>query len=538
MTTDAGTHTAPAGLSRRRHSLSTPLLGLTAALVGAAVALPALYLLIVVAGDLQTAWDAIARPRTLDLLWRSLLLAFAVGAGAAAVAVPLAWLTVRTDLPGRRIWAVLVLLPFVVPSYIGAYLLVSALGPRGLVARELAAPLGIDRLPSIYGFWGAFGVLVAFTFPLVLLPVRAALRRMDPALEDAARGMGAGPWRIARTVVLPQLVPAIGAGSLLAVLYAMSDFGAVSILRYDTFTRAIYLNQKASFERVGAAALGLVLIALMIVLIWVESRVRRRAVYHRVAPGTGRRAQTVPLGRWRWPALAFCGLVVAVTLVIPVVVLVWWAGHAAAGDAMDWGRFADAVGNSMLTAALAAAIAVVAAAPVARLGARHAGRASRALEAAHHAGYALPHLVVALSLVFFGIRVVPWAYQSLQMAVFALVVIYIPLALAALRASMLQVPPSVEEAARGLGRGPLGVAATITAPMVRPGILAGATLVYIAAIKELPSMLLLAPTGFRTMATEIWALTNVSAFEAAAIPSLVLLAVSAPVLAIVLGRER
>ena len=154
------------------------------------------------------------------------------------------------------------------------------------------------------------------------------------------------------------------------------------------------------------------------------------------------------------------------------------------------------------------------------------------MEAAHHSGYALPHLVVALSLVFFGIRVVPWAYQSLGMAVFALVVIYVPLALASLRASMLQVPPTVEEAARGLGRGPVGVTLSITAPLVRPGILAGATLVYIAAIKELPSMLLLAPTGFRTMATEIWALTNLSAFEAAAVPSLVLLAVSAPVLAL------
>ncbi len=539
MTTEARTGAPPASaLLRLRRGGSVVPLGLTAALIGAAVSLPAIYLLIVVAGDLSVAWDAIARDRTLWLLWRSLLLAVAVGVGAAAVAVPLAWLTVRTDLPGRRIWAVLVLLPFVVPSYIGAYLLVSALGPRGVLAREVFEPLGIERIPSIYGFWGAFGVLVAFTYPLVLLPVRAALRRMDPSLEEAARGMGAGPGRVARTVVLPQLVPAIGAGSLLAVLYAMSDFGAVSILRYDSFTRAIYINQKASFERVGAAALGLVLIVVMVLLIWAESRVRRRAVYHRVAPGAGRGAPTVRLGRWRWPALGFCGLVVGVTLVIPVAVLIWWAGHAAAGDAMDWGRFADALGNSMLTAGLAAAIAVVAAAPVARLGARHAGRATRAVEAAHHSGYALPHLVVALSLVFFGIRVVPWAYQSLGMAVFALVVIYVPLALASLRASMLQVPPTVEEAARGLGRGPVGVTLSITAPLVRPGILAGATLVYIAAIKELPSMLLLAPTGFRTMATEIWALTNLSAFEAAAVPSLVLLAVSAPVLALFLGRER
>jgi type IV pilus assembly protein PilY1 len=136
--------------------------------------------------------------------------------------------------------------------------------------------------------------------------------------------------------------------------------------------------------------------------------------------------------------------------------------------------------------------------------------------------HALPHLVVALALVFFGIRVAPWAYQTLGMAVFALVVIYVPLAIGALRASMLQVPPSLEEAARGLGRGNLGVALTITAPLVRSGALAAATLVYIGAIKELPAMLLLAPTGYDTLATVIWQQTNLSVFEVAAVPSLVL----------------
>lgn len=529
---------APPAAFARRWRPRSPFLALAvvAGVIGAAVALPAVYLLVVVGGELDVAIDAVWRERTLWLFGRSLLLAGAVAVGATALAVPLAWLTVRTDLPGRRIWAVLVLLPFVVPSYIGAYLLVSALGPRGVVAREIAAPLGIERLPSIYGFWGALGVLVAFTYPLVLLPVRGALRRMDPAQEEAARGMGAGPARIARTVVLPQLMPAIGAGALLAALYAMSDFGAVSILRFDSFTRVIYQNYRLSFERAGAAALGVVLIAVMIVLIVLEARMRR-AGHHRVAPGVARPAAPLPLGRWRIPALAFCSAVVGVTLVIPVSVLAWWAARTA-GSNVDWGAFGTAAGHSLVTAGLTAAIALVVAIPVARLGARHPGRVSRTIEAAHHSGYALPHLVVALALVFFGIRVAPWAYQTLAMAVFALVVIYVPLAIGAVRASLLQVPPSLEEAARGLGRGNLGVALTITAPLVRPGALAAATLVYIGAIKELPAMLLLAPTGYDTLATIIWHQTNLSVFEVAAVPSLVLLAVSAPVLAFFVGRER
>ncbi len=530
---------APPATFARRWWPRSPFvaLALVAGIIGAAIALPAVYLLVVVGGEADVAIDAIWRERTLWLLGRSLLLAGAVAVCASAVAVPLAWLTVRTDLPGRRVWAVLVLLPFVVPSYIGAYLLVSALGPRGVLAREVAAPLGIETLPSIYGFWGALGVLVAFTYPLVLLPVRGALRRMDPAQEEAARGMGAGSARIARTIVLPQLMPAIGAGALLAALYAMSDFGAVSILRFDSFTRVIYQNYRLSFERAGAAALGVVLIAVMVVMIVLEARMRRRAGHHRVAPGVARPAAPLPLGRWRIPALALCSTVVGVTLVIPVSVLVWWAARTAGGN-VDWGDFGTAAAHSLMTAALAAAIALLVAVPVARLGARHAGRVSRGIEAAHHSGYALPHLVVALALVFFGIRVAPWAYQTLGMAVFALVVIYVPLAIGALRASMLQVPPSLEEAARGLGRGNLGVALTITAPLVRSGALAAATLVYIGAIKELPAMLLLAPTGYDTLATVIWQQTNLSVFEVAAVPSLVLLAVSAPVLALFVGRER
>lgn len=522
---------------RRGHSGEFVPLAVVAALVGAAVALPAVYLFIVVGGDWDVAVDAVWRERTLWLLVRSLGLAGAVALGATALAVPLAWLTVRTDLPGRRVWAVLVLLPFVVPSYIGAYLLVSALGPRGVVVREVLEPLGIGSIPSIYGFWGAAAVLTAFTYPLVLLPVRAALRRMDPSLEDAARGMGAGQLRIARTVVLPQLVPAIGAGALLAVLYAMSDFGAVSILRYDSFTRVIYQNYRLSFERAGAAALGVVLILVMIILILIEGRMRRRADYHRNAPGVAKPAPPVALGAWRYPALAFCATVVGLTLVLPLGVLVYWASRTAS-TTIDWGDFGQAALNSIVTAALAAGIALVAAVPISRLGARYPGRASRTIEAAHHAGYALPHLVVALALVFLGIRLVPWAYQSLGMAVFALVVIYVPLAIGALRASMLQVSPSLEDAARGMGRGSIGVLVTITAPLVRPGVLAAATLVYIGAIKELPAMLLLAPTGYDTLATMIWSETSRSVFEAAALPSLVLLAVSAPVLALLVGRER
>jgi iron(III) transport system permease protein len=536
----AGTEAAPATRQGAARRLSVPLLA-AALLVGAAVALPGAYLLVVVGGDARAAFETLWERQTFELLLRSLALAAAVAAGATALALPIAWLTVRSDLPGRRTWAVLTVLPFVVPSYIGAYLFVAAFGPRGLLQDALAGPLGIERLPSIYGFGGAFLVLTLFTYPLVLLPARAALRRLDPALEEAARGMGAGPLRVARTVILPQLVPALGAGALLVALYTLSDFGAVSILRFDSFTRVIHQSYRASFDRTSAAALAFLLVLLMVVLLAVEARVRQRGSYHRAAPGSIRPAAPVQLGRWRWPALAFLGALVAITLVLPVAVLVAWAwpDPGPPAQTIAWGEIGEAAGNSLLTAGLAAAIAVVVALPAARLGARHGGRRIvRTIDGAHHAGYALPHLVVALALVFFGIRVVPWAYQTLGMAVFALVVLYVPLALGTLRATLLQVPPSLEEAARGMGRGPLAIGWTILAPLTRAGILAGAALVFLTAIKELPAMLLLAPTGFDTLATLLWQQTNLSVYERAAVPALALLLVSVPPLALLLGRER
>ena len=168
----------------------------------------------------------------------------------------------------------------------------------------LAEPFGVERLPSIYGFPGAWLVLTLFTYPLVLLTVRATLARLDPQLEEAARGMGRSGWSTYRTVVLPQLMPAIGAGGLLVALYVLSDFGAVSILRFDSFTRAIYASYRASFDRIGAASLAAPAGGADVRGAVGEGRTRRRFAYYRTAPGAARRPQPVRLGRWRWPALA------------------------------------------------------------------------------------------------------------------------------------------------------------------------------------------------------------------------------------------
>ncbi|MDX6648203.1 MAG: iron(III) transport system permease protein, partial [Solirubrobacteraceae bacterium] len=396
------------------------------------------YLAITVADGGRDAVAAAFDGRALGLLARSLGLAAAVTAGSIALALPLAWLTTRTDLPGRRMWTVLTVLPLVIPSYIGAYLLVSALGPAGL----LRDALGVERLPSIYGFAGAWLCLTLFTYPLVLLTVRAAMRRLDPQLEEAARGMGRSGWRTYFGVVLPQLRPALGAGGLLVALYVLSDFGAVSMMRFDSLTRAIYTSYRAGFDRVQAASLACLLVAVTLVVIWLEARARRSDAYHRSGPGTARPAPVVALGGWRWPALALCAAVTLLALVLPVGVLAYWTTRSFSGF-VDWSAVAAAAGHSLLAAALAALAAAACALPVALLAARHRGRLPRLIERATYATHALPGLVVGLALVFFGTRVALPLYQTLAMLVVAFVLLFLPQAVGPARAALLQVSPNL-----------------------------------------------------------------------------------------------
>jgi iron(III) transport system permease protein len=491
-------------------------------LVAGGAVLPLAYLLIVIGGSVDEAWDAIWRDRTAALVARSLGLTMAVTLSAIAIAVPAAWLTSRTDLPFRRAWTVLLALPLVIPSYIGAYALISALGPSGFAADVL----GVASLPSISGFPGAWLALTLFTYPYILLPVRASLRRLDPQIEEAALGLGRAPAQVFRTVVLPQLRPAIGAGSLLVAMYVMSDFGAVSIMRFDSFTTSIYTSYQASFDRTSAAALSALLVALMFVILWLESRSRKSEALYRSTPGSQRDARRVPLGSWRAPATAFCALITLLSLLIPMAVLIYWSGQSVAGS-VDGGEIASATWNSLVASGICAAVAGLCAVPVAVLSVRYQGRFSSGIERLTYIGHALPGIVVALALVFFGTRVVSDLYQTLGMLIFAWVVLFLPLAVGIVRASLLQISPRLEEAARSVGRTRANATATVTVPLMVSGLLAGCGLVFLTAIKELPATLILGPTGFETLATEIWSATGSGFFEGAAIPALILLAVSA-----------
>ncbi|RMF83160.1 MAG: iron ABC transporter permease [Nitrospinota bacterium] len=507
-----------------------------AVLVAGMVVVPMLYLLLRTLGAEQTTWELLFRLRTLQVIGRTLWLVLTVTLATALLALLLGWLTVRTDLPGRQAWMVLTTLPLVIPSYVGAYLIVAALGPRGMLQQWLETSIGISRLPDIYGFPGAMLVLTLLTYPYTLLNVRTGLVRMDPALEEASRSLGHGTWLTFYHVTLPQLRPALTSGSLLVALYTLRDFGAVSIMRYDTFTRVIYIQYQSAFDRAAAAALGLILVGITLGILTLEIRMRGRARYHQGKTGASRPLPLIPLGRWRWPALLFCSTVVGMALVLPAGVLLYWLVRGLkAGEQLAplWA----ATRNSVLVSALAAVVTVIAALPVVLLSVRRPGRVSRILEQFAYAGFALPGIVVALALVFFGARYVPFFYQSLPMLLLAYTTLFLPQAIGAIRASLVQIPPSLEEAARSLGRRPLEVFVTIVLPLVRPGMMAGAGLVFLTTMKELPATLILSPLGFKTLATLIWSAVSEAFFAQAAAPALLLILTSSLPMALLLVRR-
>lgn len=507
-----------------------------AVVVAASMLLPLVYLTVRTLGAGTEVWDILFRMRTAEVLFRTLALVVVVTGASIAIAVPLAWLTVRTDLPLRRVWTVLTALPLVVPSYVGGFIVVVALGPKGMLQGLLAGLFGVDRLPDINGFWGAMLTLTFLSYPYLLLTVRVALLRMDPSLEESSRGLGHNALATFFRVVLRQLRPSIAAGALLVALYTLSDFGAVSLLRYETFTKAIF-DQYEFVDRALAAATSLVLVALALGIVSGEALTRGRSRYYSSGSGVARPAAKVALGRWRWPSLVFCATVVSISLVLPMGVLGYWLFRGvSAGEPLllQW----EAVRTSLYVSALAAGAAVIAALPIATLSVRHPGLFSALLERITYVGFALPGIAVALGLVFFGVNYALPLYQTTGMLIFAYVILYLSPAVGAARTSLLQISPHIEEAARGLGRTPVRVLSSVTLPLMMPGVLSGAALVFLLVMKELPATLILSPIGFSTLATSIWAALDEGYFARAAAPALLLILVSSVPLAFLMLRER
>ena len=505
--------------ARRRARGRLPLGLSVAALIAAVIAVLPLVYLAIRAGQLNAArvMDVLSRVRSFEQLGRSVLLAAVVTMGSLVLGVGSAWVVARTDVPLRRLWAVLAALPLAVPTYVAAYAWVAA-------------------VPNIAGFGGAALVLTVCCYPYVYLPVVATLRGVDPAWEEASRSAGVGPVGTFRRVTLRQIRPAAAAGSLLVALYVISDFGSVSILRYETLTVGIYRSfTNNPFDRTAPVVLSGLLVVVTAIIVIAEARSRGRGRYSRLGGGAARPAAVVPLGGRRTPVLAGMTALSGLALGVPAASLAFWLVIGRSGE-MDVPEIFTAAATSAGLAVGGAVVTTVLALPVGLLAARHAGWFPRLMERAAYVGHAVPGVVVALSLVFFAVNYAFGLYQSVPLVLFAYAVLFLPLAVAGVHASAAQSPPALEEVARSLGSPPRQVLRRVTLPLAAPGIAAAAVLVFITCIKELTATLMLQPTGTSTLATELWTQTSVRAYAAAA-PYAALLVLLSAVPAYLLGRR-
>ncbi len=459
----------------------------------------------------------------------SLALAVAVTLSTAVIGTTLAFLTIRTDVPGRRLWRVLCPLPLVIPSYVGASALLAALAPGGLVVSGIEG-LGVRGLPDPSGFFGAYFVLTLLSYPYVYLPVSARLSMLNPSLEESARLLGRSPTAVVRSVVFPQIGSSVAAGALLVALYTVSDFGAVQLMRFDTLTRRIY--ETRLIDRPTSLVLSLVLAMVALLVVVGERRASRRLTTSQVARHKG--ALRWRLGRWRWPAAAVVAVVVGNAVIGPVSVLGFWAFRAITNDAglasFDSGftTLGPPLLNTVMFGLAAAAFTMVMVLPVGYLQARFVSRAGSIVGVLVVTGFAVPGLVVALALTSLVLDTPGLAglYQTFPLLLLAYSLHFGAQALRSTTVAVTGVPQRLTEAARLLGAGSVRRVLTVELPVMRPTLLAGAGLVMLSTMKELPASLLLAPTGTETLATRIWAASEGMYLGEMGVTSIALLAIS------------
>jgi iron(III) transport system permease protein len=494
-----------------------PLVAATVAILVAATFIPLGYVArSAVSIGWTRAFELIVRPRVGELLLNTVALVVITVPLCVVIGVGVAWLVERTDLPGRAFWRPLFVAPLAVPAFVNSY-----------------AWIGV--IPSLHGLWAGVLVTTLSYFPFMYLPVAATLRRLDPAVEESARALGSDSTGVFFRVVLPQLRLAILGGGLLIGVHLLAEFGAFAMVRFDTFTVAIFQQFQVTFDGAAGSMLAGVLVLLCLVLLVGEASARGQARFARIGAGVPRAATPIPLGRNVITAQAALAALAVLALGVPLwTILRWlWIGGS---DVWVLDDIGTALGQTIGLATMAAVLTTVLAFPVAWVAVRSSGFLARMVEGANYVTSALPGIVTALALVTVTIRVAPPLYQSVALIVFAYVLLFMPRALVNVRAGLAQVPISLEEASRSLGSSPSATFLRVTLRLTAPAAAAGASLVFVAVATELTATLLLAPTGTRTLSMLFWSFSSELDYAAAAPYALVLVVLAIPV-TLVLFRQ-
>jgi len=476
----------------------------------------------VVWAAMDTGWERslelIFRPRVYELTINTILLIVLTIPICLLLALALAWLTERSDLPLARLWGWASVAPLAIPAFVHSYAWISF------------AP-DLEGLPA--------GVLISVLayYPFLYLPLSAALRQLDPALEEQAASLGVAPFQVWLRVVLPQLKLAISGGSLLIGLHLLAEYGLYVMIRFDTFTTAIVDQFQSTYNGYAANMLASVLVGFCLVLLALEFTFRGNARYARLGSGAARSRPTMRLGRWMPVLLMLPLLAVVLSLGVPLLTIGQWL---VAGGAGIW-RF-DEIGvalyQTVLLAFFGGALTTFVAIPMAWISIRSPGRLSRMLESANYITSALPGVVVALALVAVTVRVAMPLYQTLATILLAYVIMFLPRALVSLRASLAQAPVELEDAAASLGRSPWRSFWSVTIRLAAPGAAAGAALSALGIMNELTATQMLAPNGTRTLAMAFWALSSEIDYAAAAPYAVIMILTSLPLTVILYNQSK
>ncbi len=520
------------------------------------VALPAVTVLSSLAVPRGEVWTHLWQTQLVELTGNTLLLFAGVGVGTGLVGTLLAWLVTACRFPGRNFFTWALMLPLAVPAYVIGFVLLGLFEFTGPVQTGLRAVFGpAFRLPALPPAAGAILAMTFVLYPYVYILARSAFAEQRASTLEAARSLGRAPVRAALAVTLPLARPAIAGGILLALMEALADYGTVATFGFRTLTEGLFRVWSGMFDRTAGMQLAAVLSLGSVALLLLERRTRRRARFHQTAG----RKQDEPL---RLPpilaaaAMCGCGIGLGAGFVLPVAVLGGWTV-----EALRSGQIApmyptlirNTFGFGLATSGLVTCAALFLAYGVRR----RPSILMRTVLRFSAMGYAIPGAALAVGILTIFAAIDHTLLGPLRQAdgsqaasmvltgsAFGLVLAYVARFLApglqSVEAGFARIPHSLDEAARGLGARPGRVVRRVHLPLLRTALRAGALLVFLEVMKELPATLLLRPFGVETLAVEVWQRTSESQWIAAAIPALTIVAIDTlPVFLLTrLGRGR
>ncbi len=463
-------------------------------------------------------WDV------LTLLINTISLFFTVVISSVFLGISVAVLIFRYRVPFSRIILTMLILPLVIPSYIGALTYISMFSPKGLYV-QIFSFLGIQEINGIGGFFGSWVVLTLFTFPYVLLIFGNGLSKLDSSIEEAARSLGVSGLSLYFKIVFPRLKKQIIYSALLVGLYVISDFGAVSLMRFRTITKAIYTYYEFNINGDPVIFYSVLIIFLSLII----SLVQRGSTFSsssKISENFRTPVKKEMNYLLKFLSIIFLGLLILFSLILPVSVLIYWITRGISlGNGLS--LVFDGVLGSIAISGITSMLAIVISIPIVVMLYQYKNNFSYLIERILLTMYGLPHIAVGVSILFISIKVFPSTYQSFPILVLSYLIVFLPQVIAGGQGSIEQVKVSYIDASMGLGKRKVETFFKVTLPIIYKGLFAGGALVFLSTMKELPQTLLLRPTGFSTMAVDIWSYASEGLFTQAAFSAFIMLAISA-----------